>query len=92
KAEPEAGAVCVLVMTPNEQGVTLNSGANINAPNCQIDIKSTANPAAMFNSGSTFNFEKVCVQGARVTQNSITIPNLQTNCATASDPFAGKLP
>ncbi|MGA0594968.1 TadE/TadG family type IV pilus assembly protein [Enterovirga sp. CN4-39] len=86
------GAVCVLLLEPSAQGLTLNSGASINAPNCEIDVKSTANPAAMFNSGSTFNFEKVCVQGANVTQNSITIPNLQTKCQTASDPFAGTLP
>lgn len=86
------GGVCVLLLETAAQGLLLNSGAAINAPDCQIDVKSTANPAAMFNSGSTFNFEKVCVQGTNVTQNSTTIPNLQTGCQTAADPFAGKLP
>ena len=88
-----SGGVCVLLLDPNaSQALLLNSGANINAPDCEFHVKSTGNPAAMFNSGSTFNFKQVCVQGTNVTQNSITIPNLRVNCPTATDPFAGQLP
>ena len=84
---------CIYVLDPSSaQSLLVNSGANVQAPNCQIDVASTGNPAAIFNSGSSLNFSEVCVQGTQVLQNSTSVPNLKTGCATSADPYAGTLP
>lgn len=85
--------VCILLLnTSATPGLLLNSGANINAANCQVHVKSTANPAATFNSSTTLSTKKICVAGASVIDNGGTHPNLTKSCTTASDPFAGTLP
>lgn len=84
---------CIYVLDPSgSQALLVNSGANVQAPTCEIDVKSTGNPAGMFNSGSSLNFKKVCIKGATVTQNSTTVPNLALGCPAADDPYAGTLP
>jgi Flp pilus assembly protein TadG len=86
-------AVCILVLDPSgSQSLLVNGGFSINAPNCEIDVASTGKPAAMFNSGITLNVQNICVQGANVTQNSVTLSTLHTGCATAANPYKGKLP
>ena len=46
--------VCLLVLDPTAtQSFLVNSGATIDAPNCEIDVKSTANPAAILNASTT---------------------------------------
>ena len=88
-----ANNVCILVLDPSSnQSLLVNSGVNINAPNCQIDVASKGNPAAIFNSASTLNVAKVCVAGSNTIQNGGTVSALSTSCTTASDPFAGTLP
>ncbi len=85
--------VCILLLnTSATPGLLLNSGATINAPNCQVHVKSTGNPAATFNASTTLSTKKICVAGANVIDNGGTHPNLTKGCATASDPFAGTLP
>ncbi len=89
----QGASPCIYVLDPSSsQSLLVNSGANVQAPNCQIDVASAGNPAAIFNSGSTLNFDQVCVQGTQVIQNSTTVPNLKTGCATSADPYAGTLP
>lgn len=84
---------CIYVLDPSgSQALLVNSGAQVSAPGCEIDVKSTGNPAGMFNSGSSLNYKKVCIKGTQVTQNSTTVPNLSLGCAAADDPYAGKLP
>jgi len=84
---------CIYVLDPTgSQALLVNSGAQITAPNCEIDVKSTGNPAGMFNSGSNLNFKKVCMQGTKVTQNSTTVPNLALGCTNQTDPYTGKTP
>lgn len=84
---------CIYILDPSgSQAMLVNSGAKVTAPNCEVDIKSTGNPAGMFNSGSSLNFKKVCVQGSQVTQNSTTVANLQLNCTTQNDPYSGNTP
>jgi Flp pilus assembly protein TadG len=93
KLNQTSNTVCILVLDGGaSQALLVNSGANIQAPTCEIDVRSTASPAAMFNSGTTLNVAKVCVKGNNVTMNGGSIPVVSTGCAAISDPFAGNLP
>ena len=84
---------CIYVLDPSSsQSLLVNSGASVTAPNCEIHVKSTGNPAAIFNSGSSLNFKKICIAGANVIRNSVTVPNLSLSCAASDDPYAGTLP
>lgn len=85
--------VCILLLnTSATPGLLLNSGATIDAPNCQVHVKSTANPAATHNASTTPTTEKTCGAGANVIDNGGTHASLTESCTTASDPFAGTLP
>lgn len=85
--------VCILLLSPTAApGLLLNSGANLNAPDCQVDVKSTANPAATFNAGTVFTTKKTCVAGSQVLDNGGSHASLAKSCTTATDPFAGTLP
>jgi Flp pilus assembly protein TadG len=83
---------CVLLLDNGTQSLLVNSGANIVGPNCEIHVKSTASPAAIFNAGTTLNLKKICIQGNTVIQNGGPTPNLSLGCTTVSDTFAGNLP
>ena len=82
--------VCILLVNQLEQGLLVNSGAQINAPACEVHVLSTQNPAVMFN--ATLNVKRICVKGANITKNGGVTPPAVTSCSTISDPFAGKLP
>ena len=85
--------VCILVLDPSaSQALLVNSNVTLNSTNCEIDVASTASPAAVFNSGDVFNIPKICVKGTNTIQNGGTVGVLSTGCTTASDPFAGTLP
>jgi Flp pilus assembly protein TadG len=88
-----SNSVCILLLSPSaSQSLLANSGTNISGPNCEIDVSSTANPVAIFNSGVDINVEKVCLQGANYIKNGGTVTNLSAACSTASNPYVGKLP
>jgi Flp pilus assembly protein TadG len=92
-AAAPGGKVCFLVLDPTSpQALLVNSGVTLSAPNCEIDVASTASPAAMFNASSTFNVSRICVAGSNVTQNGGPVSVLKTGCTVASDPFSGTLP
>ncbi|MGJ4891704.1 TadE/TadG family type IV pilus assembly protein [Bradyrhizobium sp. HKCCYLRH3099] len=83
--------VCILlVSTINSQSLLVNSGAQLNAPGCEIHVLSTQTPAAMFN--ATLNAKRICVKGNNITKNGGANPPVETGCAAIADPFAGKLP
>ncbi len=85
--------VCLLALSKVvAPGFLVNQNASITWPNCEIDVASTGSPAATFNAGDVFNLSKICVAGSSTLQNGGSVAVLQTNCATASDPFAGNLP
>lgn len=85
--------VCILLLsTTASPGLLLNSGANLSAPDCEVDVKSTADPAATFNGGTVFTTKKTCVAGSRVIDNGGSHASLTKSCTTAADPFAGTLP
>ncbi|MEQ1718425.1 MAG: Tad domain-containing protein [Hyphomicrobium sp.] len=88
-----AGRVCALVLDPTaSQALLVNGGADISAPQCEFHVKSTANPAAIFNAGTNLTTAKICIAGANIIDNGGVHPGLQTSCATASDPYAGTFP
>jgi hypothetical protein len=92
-ASAASSPVCILLLAPStSQSLLANSGTNINAPSCEIDVKSTANPVAIFNSGVNINMKKICLQGANYIRNGGTEANLSASCSTASNPYVGKLP
>jgi Flp pilus assembly protein TadG len=83
--------VCILLVNPlRSQALLVNSGAQIKAPNCEIDVLSTQNPAAIFNAG--LNVKNICIRGSTIIKNGGANPPAETGCAAIADPFAGKLP
>jgi Flp pilus assembly protein TadG len=83
-------SVCIYVLGTGSQTLTVNGGFSLSAPNCEVDVASTASPAAIFNSGTTFNTMKTCVAGA-VTNNGATIGGLASRCSTHANPYKGAL-
>ncbi|MGA2045002.1 MAG: pilus assembly protein TadG-related protein [Roseiarcus sp.] len=93
EASAAGSTVCILLLAPSTvQSLLVNSGANVTATNCELDSKSLAAPAAVFNAGSNFTFTKLCLQGADIIENGGSHPNLDTGCSAAGNPFVGKLP
>jgi len=94
QSSSNSGAVaCVLVLAATDaQAFLANSGADVNAPDCEVHVKSTASPAAIFNVGTVLDTSRICISGANIIDNGGTHPNMQTSCATVNDPFAGILP
>lgn len=94
EAEASGGAeVCVLALSRTAtQQLLLNSGASVDAPDCEVHAKSTASPAAIFNAGTTLATARICLAGNSIIDNGGLHPNLHKPCAAADDPFAGELP
>ena len=87
------GRVCVLVLDPAApQALLINGGADISAPDCEVHVRSTSNPAAVFNAGTTIDSARLCVAGSGVIDNGGVHPGLELGCAAVSDPYAGTLP
>ena len=83
--------VCILLVNPLYYAeLETNGGAQLNGPNCEIDVLSTQSPAAIFN--TTLNVQNICIKGSTIIKNGGVNPPVQTNCAAISDPFAGTLP
>ncbi|BBE73650.1 Tad domain-containing protein [Oharaeibacter diazotrophicus] len=84
--------VCVLLKSTAAQALTVNSGANVTAPNCEVHVASAASPAVIFNASTTLSTKRICIAGAAVIDNGGTHPNVVKSCTTVTDPFAGTLP
>lgn len=89
---PEVSAPCITVLADKGQALLVNSGANIQAPGCEIHVRSQQHPAFVMNGGSTLNVEKLCVKGNQYINNGGTISNLETGCDAAADPYGGAIP
>ncbi|HYD15428.1 MAG TPA: TadE/TadG family type IV pilus assembly protein [Hyphomicrobium sp.] len=86
-------AVCILALSKTAtQHILFNSGATVEAPECEIHGKSEASPAAIFNASTSVNTAGICLAGSQIIDNGGAHPNLNLKCATAEDPFAGELP
>ncbi|MGV3553148.1 pilus assembly protein TadG-related protein [Rhizobium sp.] len=86
------GGTCIWSLGSSGQDVLVNSGATVTAPDCRMDVASTANPAFIMNSGSAIKFGKFCVKGKNYIKNGGTLDNLEVGCTPNPDPYAGKLP
>lgn len=88
-----SSSVCILVLDPGaNQSFLANSGAKVAGPDCEIHVRSTAKPAAIFNSGTSLDVKRVCVKGTDTIQNGGPYDVVHTSCDAIDDPFAGKLP
>ncbi|MGD1036047.1 MAG: pilus assembly protein TadG-related protein [Roseiarcus sp.] len=95
-ATAEAGSssnpVCILVQAAtSSQALSVNSGASLNAPDCEIDVASTSSSAAVFNA-SLMQVAKVCVAGGSTVNDGSTINNLTNDCTPATDPYISNIP
>ena len=89
--DEEPGGPCITVLANAGQALLVNSGANIQAPSCEIHVHSMQDPAFIMNAGSTLNLAKLCVKGTKYIKNGGTISKLETGCAVAADPYFNKI-
>lgn len=86
-------SACVYVLDPSAtQSLLVNSGANVTAPTCEMHVASKASPAAIFNSGSSLDFARICVAGTNIIDNGGSHARLSTGCNAEANPYVGKLP
>jgi hypothetical protein len=90
--EGKSAAPCITVLADVSQAFLVNSGATVNAKECEIHVHSQQNPAMILNAGSALDVSKVCVHGQNIIQNGGTISKLEKGCAVEPDPYAGKIP
>ncbi|HEY1735601.1 MAG TPA: hypothetical protein VGG12_03050, partial [Methylovirgula sp.] len=80
--------VCIYVLAPStSQSLLVNSNFTMSAPNCEIDVASTASPAAIFDSGAKLSVLKTCIAGSTITNNGGTIGGLTTSCTVHTNPY-----
>lgn len=92
-ATTDSERICILLKaTQASQSLLVNSGANINAPDCAIHVASSAGSAAVFNGGSSIETSRICIKGTQILDNGGVHPNTELGCDTVSDPYAGTLP
>jgi Flp pilus assembly protein TadG len=85
--------VCLLLKSSNTSNpLVVNSGARLNAADCEVHVLYTGSPAAIFNAGSLFATKRTCLAGSSPLYNSTKVANVETRCRTANDPFADNLP
>lgn len=87
----EAKGPCITVLADAGQALLLNSGAKMKAPDCEIHVHSTKDPAFIMNSGVDLDIAKLCVKGNKYIRNGGTVTKLETNCKVEADPHAGKI-
>lgn len=89
----QPGRVCIMALDSSvSQALLVNSGAEIDAPDCEIHVHSKANPAAIFNSGTTLDTKRICIKSSSIIDNGGSHPNTYAPCEPAADPYAGKFP
>ncbi|WP_406857323.1 TadE/TadG family type IV pilus assembly protein [Alsobacter sp. KACC 23698] len=92
KAGGSSQPVCMLTVAPTGTALTLNSSATIDAPNCEIHVRSRDSAAVMLNSSAVVNAKRLCDSGGIVLNGSARRDSYKTGCSAMADPFAGKLP
>jgi hypothetical protein len=90
---PAGGSPCIIALAPSaKQALLVNSGAKIDAPDCEVHVRSTASPAAIFNAGTTLKLKRFCIQGTSIIKNTSNPLPIETGCAAAADPYVDALP
>jgi len=81
-------SVCILLLSKTASpGLLANSGTNVHAANCEIDVASTGNPAATFNAGGTITSENICIAGTAIINNGGSYQPFTTGCSAPANPF-----
>ncbi|MEO9970307.1 MAG: pilus assembly protein TadG-related protein [Hyphomonadaceae bacterium] len=86
---------CITTLDQSENAsLGVNSGAQINAPECEVHVHSQADPAASFTSGAMLDTAGVCIAGPDVSNNSALAAgtDFRLNCDVGPDPLAGVIP
>ncbi|HHZ09866.1 MAG TPA: hypothetical protein GX405_13915 [Rhizobiales bacterium] len=83
---------CITVLANSGQALLLNSGAKMDAPNCEVHVHSTKDPAFIMNAGVDLKIAKLCVKGTKYIKNGGTVTKLETGCNVAADPYAKSIP
>lgn len=83
---------CITVLANSGQALLLNSGAKVDAPDCEIHVHSTKDPAFIMNAGVDLKIARLCVKGNKYIKNGGYVTKLETNCKVADDPYAGLIP
>ncbi|AKH99572.1 Putative Flp pilus-assembly TadE/G [Hoeflea sp. IMCC20628] len=87
EAAPADAAGCIYALGNKDQAVLINSGAKLDAKQCEVHVHSTQSPAFIMNSDSTIETVKFCVKGKTFLKNGGTLTNLEMECAVADDPY-----
>ena len=93
-APSDAAPTCIAALDKKANpGMTINSGATIDASGCEIHVHSETNSAMSVNAGINIDVVKTCVAGPKITDNSNgQIGDLELNCGVTPDPFLDKIP
>ncbi|MEZ5947612.1 MAG: hypothetical protein R3C04_12320, partial [Hyphomonas sp.] len=92
-AKSDASQGCIWLTSSNKsQSLLLNSGADIVAAGCKINVASSASNAAVFNSGITLDTDTICVASNSVLNNYGPIDQLETGCTPDPEPFGATIP
>ena len=84
---------CIMALNPSAQpGITLNSGAEVQTMDCEAHVHANRNSSFSINSGVTWDVDRTCVAGSRITNNTGSSLNIETDCEVAPDPYAGAFP
>lgn len=87
------GTPCITLVDPSaSHAFRVNLGANISALGCTVQVFSTAPESAIFNSGTTLDFDKLCLQGPGALINGTPPANLEFNCTPVAPVAQASLP
>ncbi len=90
----ESGAfACIISLKQNNRGLTLNSGAQINAPGCEVHVHAQRN-GVTYNNGVRLDISKLCISGSNFGPNNGRLPQekFELNCDAAPDPYVDAYP
>ena len=88
---------CIIALRDRNEGLILNSGARITAPECEVHVHSTNN-AVNYNNGAGADIKKLCIQGSSFGANNgrganaLDPSQIELNCTVAQDPYVGAYP
>jgi Flp pilus assembly protein TadG len=86
-----AAAGCIYALGNKSQAVLINSGAKLDAKECEVYVHSTSSPAFIMNAGSTIDTAEFCVKGSNYIKNGGTLTNLKVSCSVEPDPYKGTI-
>jgi hypothetical protein len=93
---PEPGGdVCILLLDGYKSESFWASGNHqVDAPNCEVHVKSVVSSAAKINMGKPLDVKRVCVEGGvnRIGNDAGLVGPIEEGCTTADDTIGATLP